>query len=152
MWSASHAPTWRGRPVPVQRDRKVGSLASLRASGSLRLGGGGRTRGTSSEKLIAGVCRDIARNAHRQRSHPGIMREKFGILAEGERLSAGPTERRMTAVMKRSTDRILVTHAGSLTLDWTRPRGEGGPDDIRRDVAEAVQRQVACGVDVVNDG
>jgi 5-methyltetrahydropteroyltriglutamate--homocysteine methyltransferase len=54
--------------------------------------------------------------------------------------------------MKRSSERILVTHAGSLTLDMHKPRGEGSPEDIRHDVAEAVRRQVECGVDVVNDG
>jgi 5-methyltetrahydropteroyltriglutamate--homocysteine methyltransferase len=62
--------------------------------------------------------------------------------------------------MRRSSDRILVSHAGNL------PR----PDDLNRlraadeservalgkrlpsAVAEVVERQIACGVDVVNDG
>ena len=67
--------------------------------------------------------------------------------------------------MKRSTDRILVTHTGSLP----RPAGmnellqridNGQPVDdsagfrnqVRESVAAIVARQVAAGVSVVNDG
>lgn len=61
--------------------------------------------------------------------------------------------------MKRSTDRILVTHVGSLPrpaplLDLMRS-GAGG-DELDRAVADAVAaavgQQVAHGVDVVTDG
>jgi 5-methyltetrahydropteroyltriglutamate--homocysteine methyltransferase len=66
--------------------------------------------------------------------------------------------------MKRSTERILTTHTGSLPRpdDLTRTmfaKEEGVPVDsgalaarIRSAVAEVVRRQVEVGVDVVNDG
>jgi 5-methyltetrahydropteroyltriglutamate--homocysteine methyltransferase len=65
--------------------------------------------------------------------------------------------------VKRSTDRILTTHTGSLPRPeevtaalGRRDRGERAEPDIderiRNGVAEAVRRQVAAGVLVVNDG
>jgi 5-methyltetrahydropteroyltriglutamate--homocysteine methyltransferase len=66
--------------------------------------------------------------------------------------------------MQRSTDRILVTHAGTLPrpadlLAMLVARDEGKPFDqtafaarVREAVAETVARQVATGIDVVNDG
>jgi 5-methyltetrahydropteroyltriglutamate--homocysteine methyltransferase len=66
--------------------------------------------------------------------------------------------------MKRSTDRILVTHVGSLArpkdlMEMLVARNEGGPFDsgalarrTRETVVEVVQKQIACGVDIVNDG
>jgi len=66
--------------------------------------------------------------------------------------------------MKRSADRILTTHTGSLPRpeDLTRTmfaKEEGVPVEagalaarIRSAVAEVVQKQVEAGVDVVNDG
>lgn len=66
--------------------------------------------------------------------------------------------------MKRSTDRILTTHTGSLPrpADLTRmmfAKEEGVPVDraalterIQRAVAEIVARQRRAGIDVVNDG
>ncbi len=54
--------------------------------------------------------------------------------------------------MHRSTDRILVTHAGGLTLDFHKPRGEGGPSEVRAAITEAVVRQMRAGVDIINDG
>ena len=66
--------------------------------------------------------------------------------------------------MKRSADRILTTHTGSLPRpeDLTRAmfaKEEGVPIDagalaarIRSAVADVVRRQVEAGVDVVNDG
>ena len=66
--------------------------------------------------------------------------------------------------MKRSTDRFLTTHTGSLPrpADLIRmmfAREEGVPVDaaalaarIRAAVAEVVGKQVAAGIDVVNDG
>src|SRR5258705_1578702 len=68
------------------------------------------------------------------------------------------------APMKRSTERILTTHTGSLPRpdDLTRTmfaKEEGVPVDsgalaarIRSAVAEVVRKQVEVGVDVVNDG
>jgi 5-methyltetrahydropteroyltriglutamate--homocysteine methyltransferase len=66
--------------------------------------------------------------------------------------------------MKRSTDRILTTHAGSLPRPpdlWAmvtaktsgRPYDEAAFEDrVRSAVAEVVQQQAASGIDVVNDG
>ena len=66
--------------------------------------------------------------------------------------------------MKRSVDRILTTHVGSLPrsrelIDVMRAVGRGEPfDKKRRDelvkaaIVDAVERQTKAGVDVVNDG
>lgn len=66
--------------------------------------------------------------------------------------------------MKRSADRILTTHIGSLArpddlLDLMSARLNGEVYDrqaydarVRTAVAESVRRQVACGLDVVTDG
>ncbi|HEX2227332.1 MAG TPA: cobalamin-independent methionine synthase II family protein [Candidatus Binatia bacterium] len=66
--------------------------------------------------------------------------------------------------MKRSMDRILVTHAGSLArpadlMEMLLARNEGKPYDsaalaerTREAVTEVVRRQIECGVDIVNDG
>jgi len=66
--------------------------------------------------------------------------------------------------MKRSTDRILTTHAGALPRPadlWpmvvARASGQAYDKDalarrLRESVAEAVRRQVDCGVDGINDG
>src|SRR5262245_6615889 len=66
--------------------------------------------------------------------------------------------------MKRSTERILTTHTGSLprpedltTMLYARDKGEL-PDQaafaerVRTATAEAVRKQIDCGVDVINDG
>src|SRR6266508_222367 len=66
--------------------------------------------------------------------------------------------------MKRSTERILTTHCGSLArpndlLEMTRAKLAGEPYDpeafagrIRIAVNEHVAKQVECGIDIVNDG
>ena len=66
--------------------------------------------------------------------------------------------------MLRSTDRILVTHQGTLPRpddlqQMIAARAAGQPFDaarlaarVRAAVAEGVQRQIACGIDCVNDG
>ncbi len=66
--------------------------------------------------------------------------------------------------MKRSTDRILTTHAGSLPRPedlrlMVAARSEGQPVDeaalaqrLKEAVADTVQKQVQSGVDIVNDG
>ena len=66
--------------------------------------------------------------------------------------------------MKRSTERILVTHAGTLPQpkdlkEMLDAKNEGKPYDheaysrrVRSAVAEGVRQQVNCGVDIVNDG
>jgi 5-methyltetrahydropteroyltriglutamate--homocysteine methyltransferase len=66
--------------------------------------------------------------------------------------------------MKRSTERILVTHAGSLArpddlMEMLIAKNEGKPYDrevfskrVRTAVAEVVEKQIECGIDIVNDG
>ena len=66
--------------------------------------------------------------------------------------------------MKRSTDRILTTHTGSLIrtreiIEGMKARTINKPyeqarlaADIRTGVAEVVRKQVAAGIDIVNDG
>ena len=66
--------------------------------------------------------------------------------------------------MKRSTDRILTTHCGSLArpkdlLEMMQAKDSGQPYDheafaarVRSAVAEVVRKQDECGVDVVTDG
>lgn len=66
--------------------------------------------------------------------------------------------------MKRSIDRILITHVGSLArpkdlMDMLLARNEGKRFDnsalarrTREAVAEVVEKQIECGVDVINDG
>jgi 5-methyltetrahydropteroyltriglutamate--homocysteine methyltransferase len=66
--------------------------------------------------------------------------------------------------MKRSEDRILTTHTGSLPrpddlLDIMRDKENGRPYDaealarrVRESVKDVVHRQVECGVDVIGDG
>jgi 5-methyltetrahydropteroyltriglutamate--homocysteine methyltransferase len=66
--------------------------------------------------------------------------------------------------MKRSTDRILTTHAGSLPLPedlkaMLVAKNNGKPYDrdalarrVRSAVAEAVKKQIECGLVVINDG
>jgi len=68
------------------------------------------------------------------------------------------------ALMKRSSDRILTTHAGSLPrpadlLDLMRAAPDGRRPDpatcaarVRGAVAEVVRQQVDCGLDIVDDG
>src|SRR5262245_47649510 len=81
---------------------------------------------------------------------------------------AGPTSHVSTgakkAAMKRSTDRILTTHVGSLArphtlLDTLKERENGRPYDselLDRQIADAVayqvRRQVESGIDIVTDG
>ena len=61
--------------------------------------------------------------------------------------------------MKQSTERILVTHAGSLprpedllALNRERPGSDATEARLRSAVADVVERQASLGVDVVNDG
>jgi 5-methyltetrahydropteroyltriglutamate--homocysteine methyltransferase len=75
-----------------------------------------------------------------------------------------PDEADQEVSVKRSTDRILTTHVGSLArphelLDTLKERENGRPYDaellakqIREAVADRVARQVECGIDVVTDG
>src|SRR5215469_8758279 len=88
---------------------------------------------------IAPFCRDGARRKR--------------LISEGREV-----------LMIYSTDRILTTHAGSLPrppglMDMVLARARGEPHDqaalgaqLRSAVADVVERQVACGLDIVNDG
>src|SRR5438105_11978422 len=69
-----------------------------------------------------------------------------------------------TPFMKRSDDRILTTHVGSLArpkalIDLIQVKESGEPYDhaefarqAKAAVADVVKRQVECGIDIVNDG
>ena len=65
--------------------------------------------------------------------------------------------------MKRSSNRILTTHVGSLVrppevVDVLSCKPDGAPFSadqlavIRRNVAQAVQMQADCGIDIPSDG
>jgi 5-methyltetrahydropteroyltriglutamate--homocysteine methyltransferase len=56
--------------------------------------------------------------------------------------------------MKRSTERILTTHVGSLPRPPELLQPSGGPSDdaLRRAVAEVVRQQAAVGIDIPSDG
>jgi len=66
--------------------------------------------------------------------------------------------------MKRSTNRILVSHVGRLArprdlMEMLVARNEGKPFDAealarrtREAVADVVEKQIECGIDIVNDG
>src|SRR5713226_10331332 len=66
--------------------------------------------------------------------------------------------------MTRSAGRILTTHAGALPRSeelrrMVLARAEGRPHDgavlvalLKSEVAEVVRKQIACGIDSVNDG
>ena len=66
--------------------------------------------------------------------------------------------------MKRSSDRILVSHVGSLArprdlMEMLVARNEGKPFDAealarrtREAVADVAEKQIECGIDIVNDG
>src|SRR5579885_3445803 len=66
--------------------------------------------------------------------------------------------------MKRSTDRILTTHVGSLIRpqalqDFMRKKQAGQPYDqaaylkcLKDSVAEVVQKQASVGLDIISDG
>jgi 5-methyltetrahydropteroyltriglutamate--homocysteine methyltransferase len=66
--------------------------------------------------------------------------------------------------MKRSTERILTTHTGSLPRPWdltatleameagTAPDPQAFDAGVRRAVGEVVRKQVEAGVDIINDG
>jgi len=66
--------------------------------------------------------------------------------------------------MKYSTDRILTTHAGALPQDedlkqMHAAKTSGRPVDeeafarrVRESLAQVVKKQLACGLDIINDG
>lgn len=53
--------------------------------------------------------------------------------------------------MRTSTDHIVTTHTGSLPRPAWLPAGASGPE-VARAVAEVAARQLAAGLDVINDG
>ncbi len=84
-----------------------------------------------------------------------------GVPNERSRIERGGNE---TIIMKRSTEKILTTHVGSLTrpgeiIDAMRARvnkepydGESFAASLRQGVAEVVRQQAEVGIDVVSDG
>src|SRR2546427_13232186 len=101
------------------------------------------------------------------------MRSCGAIMRAGRRSSRRTTSppssarfrnRTRTTAMIRSTDRILTTHAGALPRSSelgrvVLARAEGQPHDaaalaarLKNEVAEVVRKQIACGIDSVNDG
>src|ERR1700682_6817372 len=66
--------------------------------------------------------------------------------------------------MKRSTDRILTTHTGSLPrtakvvelllAEQNKPGARKAELDaaVREAIAHVVQKQIECGIDIINDG
>src|SRR5437867_11698367 len=101
------------------------------------------------------------------------MRSCGAIMRAGRRSSRRTTSppssarfrnRTRTTAMIRSTDRILTTHAGALPRSselrhLVLARAEGQPHDgaalaalLKSEVAEVVRKQIACGIDSVNDG
>jgi 5-methyltetrahydropteroyltriglutamate--homocysteine methyltransferase len=96
----------------------------------------------------------------------GRMRQMHGGVdcrgAQGSAIVAAALSRKRT--MKRSTDRILTTHVGSLPrpddlFDLMLDRMDGKAVDetayaerVRRAVQETVRQQVDAGLDVVSDG
>ena len=82
----------------------------------------------------------------------------LGVVGDGESIKPG------SSAVKRSTDRILTTHVGSLIrppalLEFLRAKQSGRPFDasahaecLRDAVAEIVRQQAGAGVDIVSDG
>ncbi|WP_089721543.1 hypothetical protein [Candidatus Entotheonella palauensis] len=58
--------------------------------------------------------------------------------------------------MKRSEERILTTHVGSLVrppeLLTADDKGDGFEDFLKASVADVVERQAEIGIDIINDG
>jgi 5-methyltetrahydropteroyltriglutamate--homocysteine methyltransferase len=99
----------------------------------------------------------------RRRSEMSIATNDYRHKGFAEML--GATRRRAEeGSMKRSSDRILVSHVGSLPrphtlLDLMKAKLGGQPydpqafdDEIRRAVGDVVRRQAETGIDVVTDG
>src|SRR6516164_11455627 len=74
-------------------------------------------------------------------------------------LRANPQTTPGTSSMKRSEQRILTTHVGSLIRPKTlldagkdAAHGPAYQQELKRDVADVVAKQAQAGIDVVNDG
>src|SRR3954452_18081077 len=74
-------------------------------------------------------------------------------------MSSGNSQSTRTTTMKRSTQRILTTHVGSLPRpdDLMALYAANAPDEkllprLRAAVGDIVRQQAASGIDVVNDG
>ena len=109
------------------------------------------------EVLIAGLVGavGVADGVHCVRGRLG--QPYYGIRDDGRQQGAAPP-------VKRSTDRILTTHVGSLVrprpiIDAMRARALGNPCDaaafaaiIEQGVADVVRHQLEIGIDIPNDG
>jgi 5-methyltetrahydropteroyltriglutamate--homocysteine methyltransferase len=118
--------------------------------------GGVAVRHGMSEGCSMGWC------TQRNTSCPLVRTIYYKILPG--RPSAGSRRLRRDALVRRSTDRILTTHTGSIArpddlIELMRARENGRPYDraafearATEAVAECVRRQVEAGLDVINDG
>src|SRR5258708_4538068 len=106
----------------------------------------------------------LFRSARSDRPHPAACRRCEGAPPGRRALRNRQGHSAADCIMKRSTERFLTTHAGSLPRpeDLVRmmyAKEEGVPVDhaalasrIRSAVEEVVHKQAAAGVDIVNDG
>src|SRR4051794_34736109 len=109
----------------------------------------------SSPRLIVGSAGASIRRS------PGASSKPWRKVQHWRAVDCG-TERGIAMIY--SSDRILTTHAGSLPRppelrELVAAKANGQLSDparldreLRAAVAEAVLRQVACGIDIVNDG
>ena len=113
------------------------------------------------ENVIAGTDCGFSQYWDQIRVHPSVQWAKLQALAEGARARS---KELWGDRMKRSTDRILTTHSGSLMrtreiIEGMKARTLGRPydeaalaEDIRAGVLDVVRRQVEAGIDIPNDG
>ena len=108
--------------------------------------------------------------AHRRRGLSCPLRRAQGVVVRAARAGAlrrrvlHHREDRLHCAMKRSTERILTTHVGSLArpdalVPILKAKDRGQPYDrdaytrlVREAVADVVRRQTEAGVDVITDG
>src|SRR4051794_37242335 len=139
---------------PASPSLMARSCRGIRASGpsACSCAPGARPRTSTRQRAVAAGGRD-ARHARRPR--PPAPAHPAPFARDGAGKVAG---------MRRSTDRILTTHTGSLPRPpellaelMRRDRGEPVDADaldarVREAVADVVRRQAEAGVAVVNDG
>src|ERR1700722_19919667 len=120
-----------------------------------------RVRGAQARTALEGARAIFPSLRHRRRTF-ACHRHWTPALRSNQRYAR--RERRRSEAMKRSSERILTTHTGSLPrpdhlLPLLRAKEAGEVYDpailashVRSAVAEAVQMQIAAGIDIVNDG
>src|SRR5882724_3739543 len=116
----------------------------------------------------AGVARQSATSTRLRKALTGGRRPQSTVTISAAIDNTAERDRNRAAAnphrrhMKRSTDRILTTHVGSLVrpqdlLDLSAQAKRSGDhqpyqDGLRRSVSDIVQMQAKAGIDVVNDG